>query len=84
MTRLPDVRVISSPTQNYKNWGLDVGLGQKRPCQHLGPDFRQLSTLKKQHVSLRIFLEKKMFYTKKVTRLPVLTVYIVRVVLYIV
>jgi hypothetical protein len=45
-------------------------MGQKRPCQHLGLDFRQLSTLKKQHVS---FLEKKMFYTKKVTRLPDLT-----------
>jgi hypothetical protein len=39
-------------------------MGQKRPCQHLGPDFRQLSTLKKQHVSLRIFGEKNVLYQK--------------------
>jgi hypothetical protein len=42
----------------------DVGMGQKRPCQHLGPDFRQLSTLKKQHLSLRIFGEKNVLYQK--------------------
>ncbi len=33
-----------------------------------------LATLRKQHVSLKIFEEKKMFFTIKVTRLPDLTV----------
>jgi hypothetical protein len=48
--KLQDDNLISSPQQDSKNWGLDVGKGQKRPCQHLNPEFGQLSTGKKHKV----------------------------------
>jgi hypothetical protein len=48
-----------------KKRGLDAGKGQKRPCQQLDPDFRQLLTLKKYHVSLKYFGEKKCFIQKR-------------------
>jgi hypothetical protein len=64
LTKLPDVRVISSPTQTKKKRGLDVGKGQKKPCQHLGPYFRQLLIWKKHCVMFRIFGEKKYFTQK--------------------
>jgi hypothetical protein len=32
VTKLPDGRVISSPTQTKQKKGLDVGIGPKRPC----------------------------------------------------
>ena len=36
VTTLPDRRVKSSPQENKKKLGLDVGKNQKWPCQHLG------------------------------------------------
>ena len=47
VTKLSDGVIILSPTQTPSKRGLDVGIGPKQPCQHLGPDFRQLSTGKK-------------------------------------
>ena len=40
VTKSPDGRVISSPTQTKQKKGLDVGIGPKRPCQHLCSYFR--------------------------------------------
>jgi hypothetical protein len=44
VTKLADSLLISSPQEILKNRVLDVGKAQKRQCQHLGPDFIQLST----------------------------------------
>ena len=65
VTKLSDGVIISSPAQTSPKKGLDVGIGPKKPCQYLGPDFRQLSTGKKQHVTFRIFGGKKCFIPKR-------------------
>jgi hypothetical protein len=49
----------SKKSKFKKTQGLDVGKAQNRQCQHLGPDFRQLSTGKKHRVILRNFREKE-------------------------
>jgi hypothetical protein len=51
VTKLADSPLISSPKEILKNRALDVGKAQNRQCQHLGPDFRQLSTGKKYGVT---------------------------------
>jgi hypothetical protein len=51
VTKLADSLLISSPQDILKNRALDVGKAQKRQCQHLGPNFRQLSTGKKYGVT---------------------------------
>ncbi len=43
----------------------------KKGLANLGPNFRQLSTLKKQHVSSRIFGEKKCFIPKRWRDYPI-------------
>jgi hypothetical protein len=57
LTKLPDSGATSSPLRNKKKWGLNIGRGLKRPCQHLGPEFRQLSTEKKNICMLKVFLK---------------------------
>jgi hypothetical protein len=74
VTKLADSLLISSPEQFKKIQALDVGKAQNRQCQHLGPDFRQLSTGKKTWGYLKKFLRKKMICSKKVTKLADMTV----------
>ncbi len=45
--------------------GLDVGKANKRPCQHLGPEFRQFSTRKKILGQVQRFLREKIILCEK-------------------
>jgi hypothetical protein len=53
--------------------GLGDGIGQKKPCHHLGPFFSNF-LLEKILGYLKEFLRKKLKSAKKVTKLPALTV----------
>jgi hypothetical protein len=53
--------------------GLGEGIGQKRPCHHLGPFFSNFLP-EKILGYLKEFLRKKLKSAKKVTKLPALTV----------
>jgi len=55
--------------------GLGEGIGQKRPCHHLGPFFSNFLP-EKILGSQKEFLRKKLKSAKKVTKLPALTVLI--------
>jgi hypothetical protein len=53
--------------------GLGDGIGQKKPCHHLGPFFSNFLP-EKILGYLKEFLRKKLKSAKKVTKLPPLTV----------
>ncbi len=63
-----------TPTKK-KKMGLGDGIGQKKPCHHLGPFFSNFLP-EKILGYLKEFLRKKLKSAKKVTKLPPLTVYI--------
>jgi hypothetical protein len=71
-TKLHTGWVISSPPPKKKE-GLGDGIGQKKPCHHLGPFFSNF-LLEKILGYLKEFLRKKLKSAKKVTKLPALTV----------
>jgi hypothetical protein len=54
--------------------GLGDGIGQKKPCHHLGPFFSNFLPQKILGY-LKEFLRKKLKSAKKVTKLPALTVF---------
>ncbi len=56
VTTLEAGLLMSSPLHDKKNRGLYVGKALKTPCQHIDPEFRQLSTGKKHY--LKLFGEK--------------------------
>jgi hypothetical protein len=53
--------------------GLGDGIGQNKPCHHLGP-FKIIFPTGKFFGYLKEFLRNKLICTKKVTKLPSLTV----------
>jgi hypothetical protein len=73
VTKLHTGWVISSPQQKFKKMGLGDGIGQKKPCHHLGPFFSNF-LLEKILGYQKEFLRKKLKSAKKVTKLPALTV----------
>jgi hypothetical protein len=50
-------------TTSKKNWGLYVGKGLKRPCQHIDTKFRQYSTGKT--LVLRQVILRKIIFSKR-------------------
>jgi hypothetical protein len=55
--------------------GLGDGIGQKKPCHHLGPFFSNFLP-EKILGYLKKLLRKKLRSAKKVTKLPALTVFV--------
>jgi hypothetical protein len=66
---LPDRRVIESPQPVKKVLALDGGKGQKWPYPHLGQFFSYFLTEKNYMFPSQKF-KKKLFLSKKMTKLP--------------
>ncbi len=66
-------RVGNFVTPKKKKMGLGDGIGQKKPCHHLGSFFSNF-LLEKILGYLKEFLRKKLKSAIKVTKLPALTV----------
>ncbi len=62
--KFQDCHVISSLPENIKNWGYMLAKAQKKPCQHLDPKFRQLSTGKTPWVSISLSGNKNCLFKR--------------------